>query len=97
MLQNIFETVIRGSNTIFLDIHDDDYFFAYDTISMENAEDIAQNYFRMKQKDGIPYVKDIDFDSSTHKVKIIVEVQQDRDKKLSESYVPDVLNITRRQ
>lgn len=96
MLQNIFETVIKGSNTIYLDVPEDDYFFSYDSISKESAEDIVKNYFDMKGKDGIPHIKDIEHDSATHKVEITVEVEQEREHKIHQRTIPDALNITRR-
>lgn len=83
MLENIFETVIRGSNTIFLNVPENDYFLNYKDIDIESAEEITGNYFDIKGKDGIPHVKNVDFDSSTHKVKITVDVEKDKSKKIS--------------
>lgn len=95
MLQNIFETIIKGSSTEFLDVPEDDYFLCYEGVSMECAEDIVKNYFDMKAKDGIPHVKDIEYNSATHKVKITVEVEQSGDKEIHAREIPDVLNINR--
>lgn len=96
MLQNIFETIIKGSNTIYLDVPEKDYFFSYDSISKESAEDIVKNYFDMKGKDGIPYIKDIEHDSATHKVEITVEVKQDMENRIHQRRIPDVLNTARK-
>lgn len=96
MLQNIFETVIKGSNTLYLDVPEDDYFFSYDSISKESAEDIVKNYFDMRGKDGIPHIKDIEHDSATHKVEITVEVELEREHKIYQRTIPDSLNITRK-
>lgn len=96
MFENIFETVIKGSNTEFLNIPEEDYFLSYDSITYDAAEDITQNYFRMKGKDGEPRVIDINFDSNAHVVKIALEVKYDRDHKLETIGVPDVLNINRK-
>jgi hypothetical protein len=49
----------------------------------------------MKAKDGIPHVKDIEYNSATHKVKITVEVEQSGDKEIHAREIPDVLNINR--
>lgn len=95
MFENIFETVVRGSNTIFLDIPEKDYFFSYDTLSPKNAQELTDNYFNSKARDGIPYVKDINFDASTHKVKILLEVEYNREHKLEQDILPDPLNIHR--
>lgn len=97
MFENISETIIKGSNTIFLNVPEKDYFLSYDTINNGAAEEITKNYFNMKQKDGIAEVKDIDADSYTHRVKITVEVNQSRDSKLEPFKTPDMLNIKRNQ
>ena len=93
--ENIFETVVKGSNTIFLDIPEEDYFFSYDTISPKSAQELTDNYFKTKAKDGIPRVKDIDFDASIHRVKILLEVEYNRAHKLEAYTVPDSLNVNR--
>ena len=95
MFDNIFETVVKGSNTIFLDIPEKDYFFSYNTISPKSAQDLTDNYFKMKSKDGIPHVVDINFDALTHRVKIILEVEYVRQHKLEHYNIPDSLNINR--
>ena len=96
MFENIFETVIKGSNTEFLNIPEEDYFLSYDSITYDAAEDITQNYFSMKGKDGEPKVIDISFDSNAHVVKIALEVHYERNHKLEPLNVPDMLNIRRK-
>jgi hypothetical protein len=95
MFENIFETVVKGSNTIFLDIPEEDYFFSYDTLSPKSAQELTNNYFKTKAKDGVPKVTDVDFDSSTHRVKILLEVDYNRDYKLEQYNIPDALNVNR--
>lgn len=75
MLQNIFQTVIMGSNTVFLDIPEVEYFSAYDSLTKESAEDVAKKYFIMKGKEGTPHIKEMEVDSQIHKVKLTVEVE----------------------
>ena len=95
MFSNIFETVVKGSNTIFLDIPEKDYFFSYDTISKKSAQDLTDNYFKIKSKDGVPSVVDINLDASTHRVKILLEVEYNRQHKLEHYSIPDSLNVNR--
>ena len=97
VFENIFETVVKGSSTIFLDVNEDDYFFSYDSISKEAAEEITNNYFRMKQKDGSPRILDVTHDNFSHTVKITVEVDQNGKRKAGTYIVPDALNVQRNQ
>ncbi len=97
MFENTFETVIKGSNTIFLDISEKDFFLNYDTLSRKAAEEITNNYFLMKQKDGIPKVIDVSQDNYAHTIKITVEVDPYRSFSLDSNTVPDSLNVTRNQ
>ena len=97
LFENIFETVIKGSNTIFLDVNEGDYYLSYNTISRKAAEEITDNYFRLKQKDGVPEIVDISQDKFAHTIKITVQVDPLRDSKLKPYIVPDSLNVTRNQ
>lgn len=74
MLQNIFQTKIMGSNTIFLNIPELEYFSAYDCLTKEYAEEVTKKYFIMKGKEGVPHIREMEVDSETHKVKLTVEV-----------------------
>lgn len=95
MFESIFETVVMGSNTVFLDIPENEYFLSYDDLDRASVEELVKNYFLMKGRDGIPIVKDLEYDINTHRVKITVDVQQQRDYKLESYEVPDSLNIQR--
>ena len=97
LIENIFETVVKGSNTIFLDVNEEDYYLSYDTINKKAAEDITNNYFRLKQRDGVPDIVDISEDKFTHTIKITVEVDSRNDSKVKPYIVPDSLNISRNQ
>jgi len=97
MFENIFETVVKGSNTVFLDIPESDYFFRYESLSQDDAQELVNDYFISRSRDGIPHVKDVTFDASIHRVKITVQVEHDREHKLDAYQVPDSLNINRMQ
>lgn len=99
MLDSIFETVIRGSNTVFLDIPEDDYFLSYNNISKEAAEDLTKFYFEYRGKDGTPEVQDIVYDPTLHRVKVTVKVDYDKNR-LNEYKTPDLIsndNLTYKQ
>lgn len=76
MLENIFETVIVGSNNVFLNVPDEDYFIKYHEINDKAAEEIAVTYFEKKGRRGIPMVQDVDHDEYTHKVQINIQILQ---------------------
>lgn len=92
VFENIFETVIKGSTTEFLNIPEEDYFFSYDKLTKEAAQEITDLYFKMKGKDGIPAVKEINFDPSVKLVQITLEVSNNRDFKLEPYSVPNILS-----
>lgn len=45
MSYNIFETVVKGSNTVFLDIPSEQYFSYYDRLDKKSADNIVKDYF----------------------------------------------------
>lgn len=96
MFDNIFETVVKGSNTVFLDIPESDYFFRFESLTEEAAQELVNDYFVTKSRDGIPHVKDVTFDASIHRVKITVQVEHNRGHKLDQYQIPDFLNVTRK-
>lgn len=95
MIENIFETVIMGSNKVFLNMPEDDYFFSYDFLNIESAKDLVETYFRLRGRDGIPHVVDIEHDAPTHRVKITLEVDEHESCDMEGYKVPDSLNINR--
>jgi hypothetical protein len=95
VFENIFETVIRGSSTEFLNIPEDDYFLSYEKISKDAAQEITDLYFKMKGKDGVPTVKEITYDPSVKLVQITLEIAEHRDFKLEPYTVPHILNATK--
>ncbi|MCY6959718.1 hypothetical protein [Clostridium brassicae] len=87
MLDNVFETIVIGSNTEFLDIPEKDFFSNYDRLDIESAQSFAEKYFSMREKNGTPYVKDVKIDNSIHRVKIIVDVYKKKDEKIENSFI----------
>ncbi|MGV8982765.1 hypothetical protein [Clostridium sp.] len=77
MLENIFETRVIGSNTIFLDIPEEEYFVNYNNLSESAAEEITCNYFKIRNKTGIPHVRHIHSTPNIHSVEIIIEIEDD--------------------
>lgn len=78
MLRNLSETRIWGSNTIFLNVPENEFFYAYNGLTEEAAKEITKGFFHATGKRGTPSVKDISFDSSIHNIKITVEVDNNR-------------------
>lgn len=95
MIENIFETTVMGSNIVFLNMPEEDYFLSYESVSMEAAEDLTRNYFIMRGREGVPKVKDVEFDEPSHRVKITLEVNLDGSLSDQGYAVPDSINITR--
>lgn len=85
MYDNIFETVLMGSNTIYLNLPEQDYFFCYDGITDKAAQNLAQDYFKFKHKQGFPNVQNVFFNSDQHMVQITVSVAYDSEKNVLKS------------
>ena len=96
MFDSIFETVIKGSNTIFLDLPEVDYNLSYESVSIESAQDLIENYFKNRGKDGLPEVKDVNLNLFTHNIEITAVVNQNIENNLKPYEVPDSLNINRK-
>lgn len=96
MYDNVFETVIYGSNTVFLDIPKEQFLFMYSNLNRDSAQNLVDNYFKEKGRDGIPYLKEISEDNYTGLLKLTVEVNQERDFKLEGYKIPDALNEKRK-
>jgi hypothetical protein len=95
MFENIIEKTVVGSNTVLLNIPEEDYFLSYETVTRDAAEDITRNYFLMRSRDGIPEVRDIEFDEPKHRVIITLEVRENVDSHKTGYAVPTHLDITR--
>ncbi|WP_034868996.1 hypothetical protein [Clostridium lundense] len=74
MVESVFETIIMGSNTVFLDMPEDEYLLKYTSLSLDSAQNLADYYFKYRGRDVMPEVKDIDLNPDTHSVKITVEL-----------------------
>lgn len=95
MFENIIEKTVIDSNTVLLNIPEEDYFLSYEAVTRDAAEDITRNYFLMRNRDGIPMVRDIEFDEPKHRVIITLEVRENLESHKTGYAVPDHLNITR--
>jgi hypothetical protein len=82
MYINIHEAVVEGSDTILLAIPEKDYFLSYESLTIESAQDLVENYFKYRGRDGVPTVTDVDFNSNTRSVKITVDMRYDREFKM---------------
>lgn len=95
MIENIFETSIMGSNIVYLNIPEEDYFISYEAVTREAAEEITKTYFLLRGREGIPEVRNVDFDEPSHRIKITLEVRENKEHNSRGYAVPDSLNITR--
>lgn len=95
MYDDVFENVTDNSDIVFLDMKKEDFMSKYDSVGKDSAQDLVNNYFKVKSKDGIPEVTDVAVDSNGGRVRIVVHVNYDRDEKLYAYTVPDSLNIDR--
>jgi hypothetical protein len=88
MYNSIYETVIKGSNTVFLDLPEEEYFLSYNNLSRENVQDLVKSYFDFRGRDGVPLVGDINVDPITHKIRITVDVKYDSGCKIEPMTTP---------
>jgi hypothetical protein len=95
MIENMVETDIIGTNTVYLSIPEEDYFLSYESVTVDAAEEITRNFFLMRGREGRQTVKDISFDEPLHRVKITLEVEQDYETDKMGYAVPTHLDITR--
>lgn len=94
MFNSIFETVVRGSNVIFLVLSEEDYFLSYESLSLDSTQELVDNYFKFRGRDGAPRVTDVDLDKSTHKVKIMVKVDYEKEHEMEPMSITEFTNTT---
>ena len=75
MFDGIFETIVKGSNTVFLDLPEEEYISKYKTISMDSAQNLAEKYFKYRGKKVVPQVQDLHLSEDIHRIKITVELK----------------------
>lgn len=92
LYNNVYETVVKGSNTIFLGVTEEDYFLSYDSLTVEAAQDLVENYFNFKGRDGTPKVIDVDLNNITHGIKITIKVEYDKETNREPASIPPYLN-----
>lgn len=91
MFDNVYETILKGSETIFLQVPEEQFNFSYDHISIRNSQDFANNYFTVKSKDGIPNVENVYLNESTHMVTMAVKVDYNVSQKRYNYEIPDTI------
>lgn len=91
MFDNVYETILKGSDTIFLQVPEEEYNFSYDHISIRNSQDFANNYFTVKSKDGMPYVENVYLNESTQMVTMAVKVNYNVPDKRYNYEIPDTI------
>ncbi|EJO5347221.1 hypothetical protein NRP93_001295 [Clostridium botulinum] len=75
MSYNIFETIVKGSNTVFLDIPSQQYFSYYDTLDKKSADNIVKDYFINKGNKKNAKVMDVEYNDYTKSVQIVAKLQ----------------------
>ncbi|SKA75522.1 hypothetical protein SAMN05428976_102130 [Clostridium sp. USBA 49] len=95
MLENIIETDIFGSNIVYLNIPEEDYFLSYEDVTKEAAEEITKTFFLMRGREGIPEVKNIEFIEPLHSVRITLDVKKQEGSYKTGYAVPTHLDITK--
>ena len=96
MMEDIFETVKEGSNTVYLSMPKKNFLFKYNNLNRDSAQNLVDNFFVEKGRDGIPKVKEISCDNYSRIMKITVDVDYNRNFKLEEYKTPDSLNEARK-
>lgn len=77
MYTDIHEVVNEGSDRILLAIPEKEYFLSYESLTIESAQDLVENYFKYRGREGIPKVTNVDFNSNARSVKIVVDMKYD--------------------
>ncbi|MDP4143892.1 MAG: hypothetical protein Q8936_05335 [Bacillota bacterium] len=96
MFEDVYETVLNGSNHVYLDVPKELYFQDNDDIDKESVQNFAANYFKMTGRDGIPKVISVDTDADQQLIRLAIEVDMEREHKLDQYNVPDSLNVYRK-
>lgn len=99
MLNSIRDRRIErdGLYKITLDVPEKEYFDAYDAVSIEAADDIIKNYLTYYEDDGVPVNTSISHNKNAHIIEITFKLHYMENDHSKTRYVPDVLNINRRE
>ena len=97
MFNSIREKRIQrdGQYELTLQIPEEEYFNAYDTIKAEAAHEILSNYLTLQQDDGRVGEVNISHNKSGHMVKITSDLHYMENDHTEGWYTPDTLNIHR--
>lgn len=98
MLNSIRENRIQrdGLYEVTLQIPEDDFFFVYDSITVDAAREILDKYLAYHQDDGRPGEINIRHNKNGHVVDITVDMHYTGNDHTDAKPIPDALNITRR-
>ncbi|MDS1004047.1 hypothetical protein ACFLKB_17100 [Clostridium sp. FAM 1755] len=75
MSYNIFETVVKGSNTVFLDIPSEEYFSYYDRLNKKSADNIVNDYLINKGSKKDAEVMDVGYNEYTKSIQILAKLK----------------------
>lgn len=84
-----------GLYELTLQIPEEEYFNAYDTVKAEAANEILSNYLTLQQDDGRIGEVNIDHNKSGHVIKIQAALHYTGNDHTEATFTPDVLNIHR--
>ena len=99
MLNSIRDRRIErdGLYKIALQVPEKEYFSTYDTVSADAADEILKNYLSFYEDDGVPFNTNISHNKNAHIIEITSELHYMENDHSKTRYVPDVLNINRRE
>jgi hypothetical protein len=97
MISSIRENRIRRDELyeITLQMPENEYFDAYEGISVPAAEEILQNYLRYHQDDGRPENIHIKHNKNGHVINVTAELHYLGNDHSKQESIPDILNVTR--
>lgn len=75
MFEGIFETIVMGSDTVFLDLPQEEYISKYNTLDFDTAQNLAEKYFESKGEKVVPEVQDFFVNEDIHRIKITVQLK----------------------
>lgn len=84
-----------GLYELTLQIPENEYFDAYDTVKAEAAHEILHNYLMLQQDDGRIGEVNINHNKSGHVIKITTDLHYLENDHTEGWYTPDTLNIHR--
>ncbi|TDT51117.1 hypothetical protein [Fonticella tunisiensis] len=98
MLNSIRDKRIQrdGLYELTLQIPEDEYFSVYDTVTIESAQDILQQFLDYHQDDGRPDEVDINYNKNGHVVNITANLHYIGNEHTEPRHTPNRLTASRR-